>query len=123
MRGRRAASRRRAFARLGGREAGPVLLRLPIPPGILRRVELGLEAGEAGRDAAPWWRQVELRMERFVSACLPIGARDVELSLDEEALEVVARFSLSDEEAGADDAAGARSGAPARARTRWRAGP
>ncbi len=86
--------RRRSFASLPARAPGASVLRLPIPDEIVRRVEFGLEAADAGREAPAWWKQIEVRMAEFVEARLPAGAEDVELTLDDEALEVVARFRL-----------------------------
>lgn len=86
--------RARGFGRLRGAPRSGSTLRLPIPVEILRRVEFGLDRGEAGRDVAGWWRRVEQRMHRFVYSRLPPGARQVELCLDDERWEVVARFRL-----------------------------
>lgn len=93
--------RPRAFGPLPPRPDPWFQLSLPIPSDIVRRVELGLDLAEAGRDADAWWGQVQDRMERFVQERLPTGARHVALELDEAALEVVARFRLGGEAADA----------------------
>lgn len=88
----RAPRRLLAFGRIPPREDAWFQLRLPIPPEIVRRVELGLDGEAAGQEDEAWWRCVEERMQRFVQGRLPEAARDVDLQLDEEALEVIARF-------------------------------
>lgn len=61
-------------------------------------MELGLDLAAAGQDPTGWWGRVEDRMHRFVRSRLPPGARDLRLTLDDEALEVVAEFECRDPE-------------------------
>jgi hypothetical protein len=72
--------------------AGRVVLRLPVPEGILDMVRYGSEHPE--RVCGHWWRTVEERIERWVMARVPAGAEALLMTLDAERLEVVLSYRL-----------------------------
>ena len=91
---RRATPRRPRMLAAGRRDvtqgASRVSLRIAIPERLVRMTEFGLL--HASDDGSGWWRQVEREMHALVDAHVPSTARNVDLRLDPERLEVVVEY-------------------------------